>query len=109
MNLMKEIDQLGFVRGDKTALGLLIEVAEGLPGRRSTVTHRPPQSRSPRSSPLQKLPSRTAEGCCETKSALLDAIVNLRYRADKSALEAVLAEASEIDTAAKRRSLPGSC
>lgn len=32
MNLMKEIDKLGFVRGDKTALGLLIEVAEGLLG-----------------------------------------------------------------------------
>ena len=35
----------------------------------------------------------------EAEAALLDAMMNLRFKADKSVLEAVLAEAQQIDTA----------
>lgn len=103
INLMKEIHKLGFVRGDKTALGLLIEVAESYQAQIDRYT---PSTAQPFTAQLTSAKATFEDGnamqgdVAEAERALLDAMVNLRYRADKSVLEAVLAEASEIDTAA---------
>ena len=98
--LMTEIHKLGFVRGDKTSLRLLIETAEEFQANISRYT---PATAAPFTEILN-----AANGVYDDENAmqsdvaaaennLLQAMLNLRYQADKSILEGLLAEAAKID------------
>lgn len=102
-SLMTEIHKLGFVRGDKTGLGELIELANSFNAQIDRYT---PATAQPFVEALADANTVYADGNAmqedvETaESTLLNAMMNLRYRADKSVLEAVLAQAAELDTTA---------
>ena len=101
--LMTEIHKLGFIRGDKTSLSELIELAESFYAQIDKYT---PVTAEPFTSALTEAKAVKEDGdamqddVTTAESALLEAMMNLRYRADKSVLESVLAKASEIDAAA---------
>ena len=87
MNLMREIHKLGFVQGDKSALALLIEAAEEFSAHLDRYT---PSSVQPFSPALEGAQRILADGNAMQQevdaaaSALLDAMLGLRYRADKT-------------------------
>ena len=98
--LMTEIHKLGFVQGDKTLLKQLIQVAEGYVSQSGLYTP----------STLNKLLTEldAAKAVDEDRDALeqdvvtardnlLQAMLNLRLKADKSVLEAVLNQAGKIE------------
>lgn len=101
--LMTEIHKLGFVRGDKTSLGKLIDLSNGFYAQIDLYT---PATAEPFVAQLTAAKAVFDDGDAmqqdvrEAESALLDAMMALRFRADKSVLEAVLAKASSIDMAA---------
>lgn len=100
--LMTEIHKLGFIRGDKTSLGKLIETADGFAENISRYT---PSTAEPFTAVLEQAKLVYNDGDAmqqdveEAEASLLDAMMNLRFKADKSILEEVLAEASQVDTA----------
>ena len=101
--LMKEIHKLGFVRGDKTSLGALLEMATECSDKIDRYTEATAAVFVPTYETALAVyndGNAMQDEVTEAESALLDALVQLRYRADKSVLEAVLAEASKVDTAA---------
>lgn len=100
--LLTEIHKLGFVAGEKETLKQLIEIA----GDYEKVLDRyTPDTSEPFTHALAAARETVADGNAlqgdveEAEAALLDAMMNLRFKADKSVLEAVLAEAQQIDTA----------
>lgn len=101
--LMTEIHKLGFVQGDKASLAQLIQVAQSYADQVDRYT------------PVTAQPFVAALGAAQTvfedgnamqadvdaaSQDLLDAMLNLRYRADKSVLQAVLAQADQLDLSA---------
>lgn len=96
--LMTEIHKLGFIRGDKTSLGELIDLAETFNAEIDSYT---PVTAVPFTTTLIQAKAVYEDGdamqgdVAETESKLLDAMMNLRYRADKSVLESILSKASE--------------
>lgn len=101
--LMTEIHKLGFVQGDKQTLSDLIALAETFSAQVDKYT---PVTAEPFVAALADAKAvfsdgNAMQGDVETaEAALLDAMMNLRYKADKSLLESVLAKASELDTSA---------
>lgn len=100
--LMTEIHKLGFVRGDKTSLDQLIAISEGYLAYIDRYT---PSTAQPFTAALEAAKGVSGDGDAmqeeveQAENALLGAMVALRYKADKSILEAVLAEATEVDPA----------
>ena len=98
--LMTEIHKLGFVRGDKTNLGTLIETAKTFMVQIDLYT---PATAEPFTAALQAAQTCYDDGnametdVAQAQEVLLDAMVNLRFKADKSILEQVLAQASSVD------------
>ena len=100
--LMTEIHKLGFVRGDKTSLGQLITLANSYNDNIDRYTPSTAAIFVPALTAAQATydDGNAMQGDVEKAEAeLLDAMMALRYRADKSVLEAVLTQASKIDTA----------
>lgn len=103
MNLMREIHKLGFVQGDKFVLTLLTEAAEELSAHLDRYT---PSSVQPFVPALEGAQRTLSDGNAmqqevdEAASALLDAMLGLRYRADKALLNALLDQAGKLDLAA---------
>ncbi len=101
-SLMTEIHKLGFIRGDKTTLGKLIEVANGYAENIERYTEETAKVFTPALEEAKAVynDADAMQGeVSEAESALLEAMEQLRYKADKTILEAVLAEANKIDTA----------
>ncbi|MDY3989529.1 MAG: hypothetical protein SOY88_09615 [Massilioclostridium sp.] len=99
--LMKEIHKLGFVRGDKTSLGILLEMAKECSDNIDLYTEATAAVFGPAYETALAVyndGNAMQDEVTEAENALLDALVQLRYRADKSVLEAVLAEASKVNT-----------
>ena len=99
-DLLTEIHKLGFVRGDKTTLGQLIETAEGFlktMDRYTPVTAEPFSAALAAAKDTYSDPNALAADVADAEQTLLEAMMNLRYRADKSVLQAVLAEASAVN------------
>lgn len=99
MNLLSEIHKLGFQAGDKTQLELLLSYAKTI-----DLTNYVQQGQSEYTAALA-----AAQACFEDGDALtnevnlaaqelLDAMMNLRLKADKSILEELLVRAGGIDT-----------
>ena len=103
MKLMNEIHKLGFVQGDKSALTLLIEAAEELSAHLDRYT---PSSIQPFVPALEGAQRTLSDGNAmqpevdAAASALLDAMLGLRYRADKALLNALLDQVGKLDLAA---------
>lgn len=101
--LMTEIHKLGFVRGDKTALGQLIETAEEFA---QIIDRYTPATAQPFTTALEAAKETYSDGdamqgeVTEAESSLLQAMLDLRYRADKSVLKQVLADAASRDLTA---------
>lgn len=101
--LMTEIHKLGFIRGDKTSLGDLITLAETFYGQIEKYT---PITAQPFVENLTQAKATYEDGDAMqddvegAETVLLEAMMNLRFKADKSVLESWLAKAAEIDTAA---------
>lgn len=98
--LMTEIHKLGFIQGDKAALASLVTLGNSF---HDNIDNYTPATAQPFTTALA-----AAQAVLEDQdalqgevdaahSALLDAMMNLRYKADKSILEAVLARADKID------------
>lgn len=99
--LMTEIHKLGFVRGDKASLGELIQLAETFLAqidRYTPVTAQPFATALTEAKAVYQDGNAMQEEVAAGESALLDAMLGLRYRADKSVLQEVLSRAAEIDT-----------
>ena len=100
-SLMTEIHKLGFIRGDKTSLGKLIEVANGYAENIERYTEATTAVFTPA---LEAAKAVYSDGdamqgeVSEAENALLGAMEQLRYKADKSILEEVLAEANKVNT-----------
>lgn len=102
-DLLTEIHKLGFVRGDKTALGQLLETAAEFA---KTIDRYTPATAEPFTAALTAAsstfndPNALSDDVTAAEKALLDAMLDLRYRANKSVLQTALSEAAGIDTAA---------
>lgn len=98
--LMREIHKLGFVKGDKAALEALITLGNSFHDNIGSYT---PATAQPFTAALAAAQAvfgdqdALQDEVDAAHSALLDAMMNLRYKADKSILEAVLARADKID------------
>ena len=101
--LMKEIHKLGFVQGEKSSLETLVQAAREIAGQLDKYVE------AGQAEFLTALESAEAvlvsgnamqEDVDAASSDLIEAMINLRYRADKSVLQTVLAKAAGIDTAA---------
>lgn len=100
--LMTEIHKLGFVRGDKTSLDQLIAISEGYLAQIDRYT---PSTAQPFTAALEAAKGVSGDGDAmqedveRAENNLLEAMATLRYKADKSILEAILTEASGVDPA----------
>lgn len=98
--LMTEIHKLGFVQGDKTSLNELIALAETFNARIDQYT---PSTASPFTTALTSAKSVVEDGnalqdeVARSESALLGAMLDLRFKADKSILQSLVERAEEID------------
>ncbi|EEG30756.1 hypothetical protein CLOSTMETH_01612 [[Clostridium] methylpentosum DSM 5476] len=103
VSLMNEIHKLGFVVGDKTTLEQLISIADQYAVAIDRYT---PETADAFLPVLQMAKTVLSDGnamqddVSKAESDLLAAMMSLRFRADKSVLESVLADAAGIDTAA---------
>lgn len=100
--LLTEIHKLSFVRGDKTSLEQLVQIAAGFSENISRYT---PETAEPFAAALSAAETVLNDGnamqgeVSEAEDNLLQAMTGLRYKADKSILEEVLADAGRVDTA----------
>ena len=98
--LLNEIHKLGFVAGDKTTLASLIEAANGINAELDRYVE---TGKAEFTAALEAAQAVYQDGDAmqaevnEAADNLLKAMLNLRYKADKSILEEVLAEANKID------------
>ncbi len=96
--LMNEIHKLGFVAGDKTALASLIEAANGINAELDRYVE---AGKAEFTAALEAAQNTYNNGDAmqaeinEVADNLLNAMLNLRYKADKSILEEVVAEAEQ--------------
>ncbi|MBC5788144.1 family 78 glycoside hydrolase catalytic domain [Clostridium facile] len=96
--LLNEIHKLGFVAGDKTELASLIAAAEGI-----DLSKYVEAGQAEFTAALEAAQSVYKDGDAmqaeinEVADNLLNAMLNLRYKADKSILEEVVAKANQID------------
>ncbi|WP_270739476.1 glycosyl hydrolase [Massilioclostridium coli] len=98
--LLNEIHKLGFVAGDKTELASLIEAANEINAELDRYVE---AGKAEFTAALEAAVAVYEDGDAmqaevnEAADNLLNAMLNLRYKADKSILEEVLAEASKVD------------
>ena len=98
--LMNEIHKLGFVAGDKTALASLIEAANEINAELDRYVE---AGKAEFTAALEAAQNTYNNGDAmqaeinEVADNLLNAMLNLRYKADKSILEEVVAKANQID------------
>ena len=98
--LLNEIHKLGFMAGDKTELTSLIEAANGINAELDRYVE---TGKAEFTAALEAAQAVYEDGDAmqtevnEAADNLLNAMLNLRYKADKSILEEVLAEASKVD------------
>ena len=98
--LMNEIHKLGFVAGDKTALASLIEAANEINAELDRYVE---AGKAEFTAALEAAQNTYNNGDAmqaeinEVADNLLNAMLNLRFKADKSVLEDVLAEAGKVD------------
>ena len=96
--LLNEIHKLGFVAGDKTELASLIVAAEGI-----DLSKYVEAGQAEFTAALETAQTVFDNGDAmqaeinEVADKLLNAMLNLRYKADKSILEEVVAKANQID------------
>ena len=97
--LMTEIHKLGFVKGDITSLEALVSLAEGYDMNDYVEAGQAEFKEALKAAQelLANKDNAMAEEIETAESNLLNAMLNLRYKADKSILEEVLAEANKID------------
>lgn len=98
--LLHEIHKLGFVKGDKSSLEELLRIAQGCSDEIDRYTPATAKAFAPVFEAAKELlqdENAMQDEVSEAETELLNALLSLRYRADKSVLQAVLAEASEID------------
>ena len=101
--LLNEIHKLGFVAGDKTTLASLIEAANGI---NTELDRYVETGKAEFTVALEAAQAVYEDGDAmqaevnEAADNLLNTMLNLRYKADKSILEEVLAEANSIDATA---------
>lgn len=100
--LLKEIHKLGFIKGDSTTLEMLVSAAENLnltlyvqAGQEEFQ-----QALSKAQQVIADKENALATEISQAEGELLDAMMNLRYKADKSILEALLADAGKLDLTA---------
>ncbi|MEE1492332.1 MAG: LPXTG cell wall anchor domain-containing protein, partial [Massilioclostridium sp.] len=100
--LLKEIHKLGFIKGDSTTLEMLVSAAENLnltlyvqAGQEEFQ-----QALSKAQQVIADKENALAIEISQAEGELLDAMMNLRYKADKSVLEALLADAGKLDLTA---------
>ena len=99
---MTEIHKLGFVKGDITSLEALVSLAEGY-DINDYVEAGQAEFLEALKAAQELLADKDNAMQTEIETAetnLLNAMLNLRYKADKSILEEVLAEANSIDATA---------
>lgn len=102
VELMNAIHLLGLQAGDKQALDKLIEVADGL----DLALYADGTAKDNFTAALAAAHTVSADrdalsaDVAQAQDALLDALVSLRFKADKSVLEQVLAAANSIDLSA---------
>lgn len=99
--LMTEIHKLGFVRGDKTSLGKLIETADEFLAnidRYTPATSEPFVEVLSAAKEIYNDGNAMQDDVSKAEDNLLQAMLVLRFKADKSVLESVLKEADLIDT-----------
>ncbi|PWN00284.1 MAG: hypothetical protein DBX37_02325 [Massilioclostridium sp.] len=98
--LLNEIHKLGFIAGDKTELASLIAAAEEINGE---LDHYVEAGKAEFTAALETAQTVYKNGDAmqaeinEVADNLLNAMLNLRFKADKSVLEDVLAEAGKVD------------
>lgn len=98
--LMTEIHKLGFIQGDKTALNELIALAKTFNAQIDKYT---PSTASPFTEALTSAQSVVGDGnalqdeVAQSESTLLEAMINLRFKADKSILESLVEQAEGMD------------
>ena len=98
--LLNEIHKLGFVAGDKDALSILIQTGDEITERLDEYVD---AGKEEFSKALEAAKGVYDDGDAmqaeinEVADDLLNAMLNLRFKADKSVLEDVLAEANKID------------
>lgn len=98
--LMNEIHKLGFVRGDKTSLQKLITVANEYAANIDLYTPSTANDFLPtleRAKTVYEDGNAMQEDVSAAETALLNAMTNLRYKADKDVLEQVLSDAAQVD------------
>ena len=102
ISLMSEIHKLGFQAGDKTSLNALIGYADSL----QMDLYVDGSAKDAFGAALAAAKETAADGDAlagdieQAQQDLIDALLALRYKADKSVLEQVLAQANAIDTSA---------
>lgn len=99
--LLNEIHKLGFVQGDKASLGSLISAAGSIETNLDRYVEAGKQEFVDALKAARAVyeDDNAMQAEIDTvSSALLDAMMELRFKADKSVLEDVLAEASKLDT-----------
>ncbi|WP_270739929.1 family 78 glycoside hydrolase catalytic domain [Massilioclostridium coli] len=98
--LLNEIHKLGFVAGDKTELASLIEAANGINAELDRYVE---AGKAEFTAALEAAQAVYQDGDAmqteinQVADDLLNTMLNLRYKADKSVLEDVLAEAGKVD------------
>ena len=98
--LLNEIHKLGFVAGDKPSLTSLIKIANGINAKLDLYVE---AGKPEFTAALEAAVAVYEDGDAMQAEInivadnLLNAMLNLRYKADKSILEEVLAEASKVD------------
>ncbi len=100
--LMTEIHKLGFVKGDITSLETLVALAEGY-DMNDYVEAGKAEFKEALKAAQELLANKDNAMQTEIETAennLLNAMLNLRYKADKSILEKVIAEANSKDASA---------
>ena len=101
INLMNEIHKLGFIAGDKSELNKLIAYAESL----EMENYIDGSAKDTFLSALSSAQETAADGdaleqdVADAQQALVDGLLGLRYKADKSILQDALAKAAQLDTA----------
>ena len=99
-NLLNEIHKLGFVQGDKTNLATLIAVAGTI---EANIDQYVDEGKEAFTTALANARTTYNDGDAmqaeidEVSNALLQAMLNMRFKADKSVLEEVVAKANGID------------
>ena len=99
IKLMGEIHKLGFQRGDASQLAFVIEQAEAIDLNNYITAGQLKFTEALDAAKSLDVADALQDELDQAVDSLLQAMLNLRYKADKSLLTAVLAEAAKVDPA----------